>query len=443
MFYKIVHKHSLLVLFNYLLLVRVVGAQPAVQPVSIQVTPSHADWTYKTGEEVVFNVLVLKGGHPLKGTTINYEVGWEKMPPLKKGSLQQTENRQSISAGKTATPGFIRCIVSVEADGVTYRNIGTAAVDPLKITPVAEMPDDFNQFWIAAREEAKKAPLDAKMTHLAARSSEKINVYEVSFRNGSADNRIHGILCVPKGAGKFPAALQVPGAGTRSYGGDAGTAEAGIITLQIGIHGIPVTMENGVYQNLAAGPLSEYWIFNLDDRDRYYYKRVYLGCLKAIDFLYSLPQFDSSTLAVYGGSQGGALSIVTAALDSRVKYLYSFYPALCDLTGYFHGRAGGWPHMFANNNAFNNKADKVATSRYYDVVNFARNLKVAGVYSFGYNDEVCPPTSMFAAYNSITAPKQLLIYEDSGHWTYPEQSKRMNAMMVSQLLQDNKRLQKE
>ena len=90
--------------------------------------------------------------------------------------------------------------------------------------------------------------------------------------------------------------------------------------------------------------------------------------------------------------------------------------------------------MFASYNAFNNKKDKIETSKYYDVVNFARLLKIPGVYSFGYNDEVCPPTSMFAAYNTIAAPKQLFIYENTGHWTYPEQSNKVHDIMVSELL---------
>lgn len=63
---------------------------------------------------------------------------------------------------------------------------------------------------------------------------------------------------------------------------------------------------------------------------------------------FSMDEFDGENLIVYGGSQGGALAIVTAALDPRIKGLVSFYPALCDLNGYVHGRAGGWPHLFRN-----------------------------------------------------------------------------------------------
>ena len=250
----------------------------------------------------------------------------------------------------------------------------------------------------------------------------------------SLNSRLYGILCVPKKEGKYPALLTVPGAGVRPYGGDIAMAEKGMITFEIGIHGVPVNMEPGVYLNLGAGALSGYQNFNLDDRDRFYYKRVYLGCVRANDFICSLPQFDGRNLAVTGGSQGGALTIITAALDSRVKYLAAFYPALCDLTGYLHGRAGGWPHYFAKNNLdFNNKKDKIETCGYYDVVNFARQVMVPGIYSWGYNDDVCPPTSTYAAYNVITAPKSLYLAQETGHWTFPEQHDKVDEWLLEKL----------
>ena len=59
---------------------------------------------------------------------------------------------------------------------------------------------------------------------------------------------------------------------------------------------------------------------------------------------------------------------------------------------------------------------------YFDVVNFARRVKVPGWYSWGFNDDTCPPTSMYAAYNVIPGVKELDLYLNTGHWTYPEQS---------------------
>lgn len=144
-------------------------------------------------------------------------------------------------------------------------------------------------------------------------------------------------------------------------------------------------------------------------------KPVYLGCIRAVDFIYSLPEFDVENIAVTGGSQGGALSIVTASLDTRIKYFAVFYPALSDLTGYINGRSGGWPHLFRGDEAKLNNC--IETSKYYDVVNFARFLKAEGWYSWGFNDNVCPPTSIYAAYNIISAKKEIHIFQDTQHWT--------------------------
>lgn len=422
-------------LFLSLLLFLFSQATPPEQPVKIIVAPNHTDWQYKTGEPVKFTIYVFKNGNLLKNVVLKYEVGPEKMDPTKKDSLQVSEGKLTVDVPGMKTPGFLRCTVTVFSEGKEYRKSATAAFDPLKIEPTVENPADFNTFWEKGKADLAKIPLDTKMVLLPEKCTEKLNVYHISIQNVSSTSRIYGILCVPKKPGKYPALLHVPGAGIRPYSGDIDNAEKGMITLDIGIHGIPVNLDPEVYYNLSAGALNGYPYFNLDDKDKYYFKRVYLGCVRANDFLFSLPEFDGTNLGVIGGSQGGALSIVTAALDPRVKYLAAYYPALCDLTGYLKGRAGGWPHMFEKSNlAYNNKKDKLETVKYYDVVNFARLLKVPGIYSWGYNDDVCPPTSMYAAYNVISAPKTLHLALETGHWGFPEQYEESENWMIEKLL---------
>src|SRR4029453_11756749 len=101
------------------------------------------------------------------------------------------------------------------------------------------------------------------------------------------------------------------GAGGRPYRGLPELASRGLITFQIGIHGIPVIQPQEVYDSLAQGGLSGYPTSGLGARERYSYRRVYVGTLRANDFLTSLPQWDGRNLGVTGGSQGGAPSIVT------------------------------------------------------------------------------------------------------------------------------------
>lgn len=409
-------------------------AQPTEQLIKVVVAPDRADWTYQTGDKAKFTITVLKSGNVLKNAVVKYEIGPEKMDPTKKDSLSLANGTLTVDGGTLKTAGFLRCVATAIVDGKSYRGLATAGFSPAQITPAITDPSDFDSFWNNAKADLAKVPLDARMTLLPDRCTETVNVYHVNIQNFREGTRLYGILAMPKKEGKYPAILHVPGAGARPYSGDIGNAERGLITLQIGIHGVPVNMDPVVYSNMMAGPLAGYWNYNLDDRDRYYYKRVYLGCVRANDFLVSLPQFDGVNLGVAGGSQGGALAITTAAIDTRVRFLTSLYPALSDVTGYLKERAGGWPHLFEKNNlAFNNTPEKIKTAGYYDVVNFARRLKIPGMYSLGYNDETCPPTSMYAAYNVITAPKEIYVVPETGHWTYPEQREKLNNWLVSRL----------
>lgn len=426
-------KFSLLFFLSSIILTNLL-AQPSEQMIKLVVAPDHSDWLYKPGENVKFSISVLQNGNPVKNAVVRYAIGPEKMEPTKRDSLALPSGTLTVDGGTMKTPGFLRCTVTAKIDGKDYTKLATAGFDPLSIRPTVDNPPDFTEFWNKAKADLARIPIDARMTLIPERCTEKVNVYHVSLQNFRVGSRLYGILCVPKKEGKYPALLTVPGAGVRPYAGNIAMAERGLITFDIGIHGVPVNMDVSVYNNLGAGALNGYQNFNLDDRDRFYYKRVYLGCVRANDFITALPQFDGTNLAVTGGSQGGALSIITAGLDSRVKYLAAYYPALSDVTGYLKGRAGGWPHYFDKNNiAFNNKKDKIETTGYYDVVNFARLLKVPGLYTWGFNDEVCPPTSMYASYNVITAPKSLYLALETGHWTFPEQNERLNNWLVEKL----------
>lgn len=399
------------------------GLQAQGRYVDVQVAADHQGWVYNTGEKVQFQIAVTKNYNPIPGVKIRYELSEDYMPPFKTEEVVLRDGTLTVDAGTLRNPGFIRCQVTAEYDGAVYRNLATAAFEPEKIRPVTTEPADFRAFWEKAVEQNRRLDLDPQMELLAERSTGDMNVYQINFQNYRRGARVYGILCVPKAPGKYPAILTVPGAGIRAYNGDTANAERGYITLEIGIHGIPVNLPAHIYSELSAGGLSNYWDIRLDDKDNYFYKRVILGCLRAVDFIYTLPQFDGETLAVRGQSQGGALTIITTSLDSRVKAFAAYHPALSDLTGYLHGRAGGWPNFFRGNPAAATP-QKLETVGYYDAVNFARYIKVPGWLTFGFNDMTVSPTSMYAVYNTISSPKELFLVEDIGHTVYPEQRRK-------------------
>lgn len=406
--------------------------------VAVSVTPDRPGWTYQPGETVTFRIDVLRDGHQVPGATVRYAVGPEMLPPAAEASVVTSAAPLSVPAGTMDTPGFLRLVATVEVDGRTYRGVGTAGFAPERIQPTQVDPPDFDAFWDGERRRLAALPLDAKWTPLPEYGTADAECSQVSLQNvglTAGESRLYGILCMPRAAGKYPALLSVPGAGVRPYRGLAELAGRGLITFQIGIHGIPVIQPQEVYDSLSRGGLSGYPTFGLDSRERYYYRRVYTGTLRANDFLTSLPQWNGRDLGVTGGSQGGALAIVTAALDRRVTRLAAYYPALSDVTGYLQGRAGGWPHMFRATEGPNVHRDeaKIATMRYYDVVNFARRVRVPGLYTWGFNDETCPPTSMYSVWNVITAPKRLMLAYDTGHRSTQEQVDDVNDWLAGEL----------
>ena len=379
------------VLLAVICLAVVPQAQTPRQPfsrVAVTVTPDHPDWTYQPGQPAAFRIDVVRDGHQVVGATVKYGIGPEMLPPVTQATAVVGAMPLTVAGGTMDGPGFLRLVATAEIEGRTYRGVGTAAFAPDRIKPTQVNPPDFDAFWEAERARLAALPLDAKWTPLPDYGNASVDCSQINLQNvglTSGTSRLYGILCMPRAAGKYPALLSVPGAGVRPYRGLAEIAGRGLITFQIGIHGIPVIQPQEVYDSLASGGLSGYPTFGLDSRERYYYRRVYTGALRANDFLTSLPQWDGRNLGVTGGSQGGALAIVTAGLDRRVTRLAAYYPALSDVTGYLEKRAGGWPHMFRATEGPNVHRDeaKIVTSRYYDVVNFARRVTAPGLYSVG------------------------------------------------------------
>ncbi len=383
---------------------------------TITVTPNNSDWTYRMGEHVFFTVKVLKNGKAVNNIDIDYILKEEGKAAILNKKERLIQDSLVIDGGTLKNAGFLQCKVVFKFGERQFTGMSTVGFQPENIVTSTTLPKDFMTFWDKEKEKARKIPLSSQLKLIDSLSTEKVRVYHVSYQNNQFGSRIYGILCIPNGNGKYPAVVSFPGAGARPYKGLVSLAEKGTITLEIGIHGIPVNLDSELYSSLMKGAFYNYPKFNLQSREEYYFNRVYIGCVKAVDFIYSLQEFNQKDLVVTGSSQGGALSIVTAALDSRVNYLAVYCPALSELTGFMFNKASGWPNIFNNKNIKQEYSKSwVNTVSYYDVVNFARFIKMPGFYTWGYNDEVTPPSSIYSAYNIISAPKEVFIDPQVGH----------------------------
>ncbi|MBC8041514.1 MAG: acetylxylan esterase, partial [Opitutaceae bacterium] len=419
--------------------ISVLPAQASASPLTI--TPDRADWTYVLGAPASFRIQFSITPYPAAGVSVRYKLGPEMREGAEISAVVPAEGLVvPVPPALAAAPGFVRCIVTASLDAKPVRALATIGFAPESITPTQTDAPDFDTFWAEQKAALAKVAPDYQLTPAPDLSNADVEVFYLSFQNvggWSGPSRFYGVLSVPRGPGPFPAVLNVPGAGVRAYSGNRSLAAKGVITLQVGIHGIPVNLPPEVYEQLSRGALADYNRNQLDDPTRYYYRRVYLGALRAADYLTTHPKWDGKNLIVSGGSQGGQLAIVTTALEPRVTGLVSIYPAYSDVTGYLRGTTGGWPGLFRTNRE-GKVSDapieaKVVTTTYYDTVNFARRLRVPCFYSWGYNDETCPTTSTFAAYNIITAPKQLRLDLPQGHSTSKTQQQEIDAWILAQV----------
>ena len=404
-------------------------AQPKMQKVQILIIPDSHDALYSCGDNATAKIMELHQGVAMQDAKVEYNISEDLMEPHKEGEIKLKDGEATLKLGTMKEPGYLRVRGYVTIDGKKYSAMSTVGFSPERLKPTVQLPKDFMEFWEKNLKTLENVSLKPHMELVEEKCTKDVQVYHISYGNING-SKMYGMLTMPAKEGKYPAILRFPGAGIGEKGGDIAHAAKGAIILELGIHGIPVNLKGSIYSDLGSGVLANYYTDAVGNKDTYYYKRVYLGCVKGIDFLLSLPQCNGN-IGALGGSQGGALSIVTSALDKRIKAAVAYFPALCDMEGYAHGRAGGWPHLFKNEG--NRTKEIFETARYYDVANFARILETPIYYLYGYNDITCAPTTTRSTYNVIKSEKQLIIGENIGHWTYPEQMDKLWDWIINKL----------
>ena len=380
--------------------------------------PNHADWLYKTGEKAKVEVGFYLYGMP-QDIEVNYEIGPDMMPATTTGKVTLKNGRATIDMGTMKKPGFLDLRLTAQKGDKKYQHHVKVGFSPEQLKTYTKNPADFDAFWKATLEEARKTPVSVSCKHVDKYSTNETDCYLLKIKT---DNRhsIYGYLTKPKDNKKHPVVLCPPGAGIKTIKEPMRNifyAKNGFIRLEMEIHGLNPEMTDEQFKEITAAFDYEngYLTNGLDSRDNYYMKHVYVACVRAIDYLCSLPEWDGKNVFVQGGSQGGALSLITAALDPRVTACVANHPALSDMAGYLDNRAGGYPHFNRLKNMFT--PEKVATMAYFDVVNFARRITCPVYLTWGYNDNVCPPTTSYIVWNLITAPKDKLITPINEHWT--------------------------
>ena len=384
--------------------------------------PDHADWLYEKGEKACVEVQFYKYGIP-RDAVVEYEIADDMMPADGKGTVELKGGRASINVGTRLTPGFRDIRLTTEVDGRKYAHHVKIGFSVDEIRPCVKEPADFADFWRGNIEEMRRTPLTYSKEKAEEYCTDKVDCYLVKVSLNRQRQSVYAYLFYPKDAakGSCPVVLCPPGAGIKTIKDPLRHkyyAENGCIRMEMEIHGLDPRLPKETFDDISRafnGKENGYLGNGIDDRDRYYMKRVYLSLVRCLDLLTSLPEWDGRNVVVQGGSQGGALAIVAAALDGRVTQCIVNHPALADMAAYAEGRTGGYPHFNRTKGMLTEK--NINTLAYYDVVNFARHVKAYTYMTWGYNDDTCPPTTSYAVWNTLACPKEALVTPINEHWT--------------------------
>ena len=403
--------------------------------------PDHADWLYQTGENAKVEVSFCKYGIPRDGE-LKYSIGNDMLQPDKHGSVKLKNGRAVINMGTKKTPGFRDMKLSVSLDGKTYEHHIKVGFSVDKINPYTQEPQDFRSFWQKNVEELKQVPMSYTKELYKDYCTDKIDCYLVKLQIDKMGHSMYGFLFYPKNAqpGKHPVVLCPPGAGIKTIKDPMRNkyyAENGFVRFEVEIHGLDPRIPSETFGEISRAFNDRnggYLANGLENKDIYYMKHVYVGLVRCIDFLTSLPEWDGKNVAVQGGSQGGALAIIAAGLDSRVTQCVANHPALSDMAGYAaKGGTGGYPHFCRQPQILSNK-DCLNTLAYFDVVNFARYVKAPTYLTWGYNDVTCPPTTSYAVWNTLKCTKESLLTPINEHWTTTETNRGQMEWIKAHLL---------
>lgn len=372
------------------------------------------DQVYLGDDAVNINLkLVNKARKPIPGDIslhIVSDFGQELESETKKLEVSEKSTKQANFSVPEIQPGFYRATVTFESD-LAYKKLAFGfGYEPEKIISPVDTLDGFTKFWKQTKEELATVDPQFRMIKIDSLCTEKRIIYLVEMRSlGNA--LIRGWYSVPTAPGRYPAIMQVPGYSSMMTPESVDYGDK-IIGFALNIRG------HGNSQDNVNPGFPGYLQTGLPDKETYIYRGAYMDCLRGIDFLFSRPEVDTTHVAVEGGSQGGALTYATAALDNkRIVACAPLVPFLSDFRDYF--KVAVWPgNEFKTYVEVEKKMtweDLFNTLSYFDIKNLAGWIRCPMFMGVGLVDDVCPPHINFAAYNQVRSPKQYVIYPKAGH----------------------------
>ncbi|MFE9249708.1 acetylxylan esterase [Streptomyces sp. NPDC007088] len=282
-------------------------------------------------------------------------------------------------------------------------------------------PEDFDRFWARTLDEARAYPLDAVFTPVDT-GLRTVEVHDVTFA-GFGGHPVKGWFVVPAGASQ-PLPLVVEFVG---YGGGRGLAHTHLLLASAGFaHFVMDTRGQGAGWGggdtpdpVGSGPsFPGFMTRGVEDPDAYYYRRVFTDAVRAVEAARSHPLADAARTAAVGVSQGGGITLAVGGLVPDLVALAADVPFLCDFpraTTLTDRR----PYREIGDylKVFRDRAEQVRrTLNYFDGVHFAARGRAPALFSAALEDQTCPPSTVFAAFNAYANERKAIeVYEFNDH----------------------------